>query len=91
MKIKEGDYVEVIAGADVGKRGKVLRTFPKKNRVIVEGLNYVFKHLKKSQKNPQGGRIEKEAPIHVSNVMLYSVHYQKTTRSRKKYEMKESE
>ena len=73
------------------KEGKFCEHSLKKNRVIVEGLNYVFKHLKKSQKNPQGGRIEKEAPIHVSNVMLYSVHYQKTTRSRSKYEMKESE
>ena len=91
MKIKQGDYVQVIAGADVGKKGKVLRIFPKKNKVVVEGLNYVFKHLKKSQKNPQGGRIEKEAPMHVSNVMLYSVHHQQPTRSRSKYEMKESE
>ncbi|WP_372368567.1 50S ribosomal protein L24 [Candidatus Uabimicrobium sp. HlEnr_7] len=91
MKIKQGDYVQVIAGKDVGKRGKVLRTFSHKDKVVVEGLNYVHKHLKKSQQNPQGGRIEKEAAIHVSNVMLYSVHYQKTTRSRSTYEMKESE
>lgn len=91
MKIREGDYVQVIAGDDAGKKGKILHVFIKKNKVVVEGVNNIFKHVKKSQQNPQGGRIEKEAPINASNVMLYNTHYQKTTRSRSKYEMKESE
>lgn len=91
MKIRKGDYVQIIKGDEAGKRGKVLRAFPKKNKVVVEGLNYVYKHLKKSQQHPQGGRIQKEAPICVANVMLYSPHLQKATRTRKQYDMKESE
>ena len=59
----------VVSGDDRGKRGRVLRLVPEKNRVIVEGVNLVFKHLRKSQQNPQGGRVQREAPIAVSNVM----------------------
>src|ERR1700684_447932 len=66
--IKSGDQVVVIAGADRGKTGRVLRILPVKNRVIVEGINRVWKHVKPSQRYPQGGRIQKEAPIHISNV-----------------------
>lgn len=68
--IKSNDNVEIICGDDRGKVGKVLRVLPDKNQVIVEGVNVVFKHLKRSPKHPQGGRIEKEAPIHRSNVRL---------------------
>ncbi|KPC97830.1 50S ribosomal protein L24 [Geobacillus sp. BCO2] len=61
--------MQVISGKDKGKQGVILAAFPKKNRVIVEGVNIVKKHAKPSQANPQGGIIEKEAPIHVSKVM----------------------
>lgn len=70
-KIKKGDYVQIISGDDKGERGRVLRILTKTNRVVVEGYNYVFRHVRKSQKNPQGGRIQKEAPIHISNVKVY--------------------
>jgi large subunit ribosomal protein L24 len=69
MHVKKGDKVQVISGKDKGKQGVVLAAFPKKNRVLVEGVNIVKKHAKPTQANPQGGIIEKEAPIHVSNVM----------------------
>ena len=68
-RIRKGDTVAVIAGDDKGRRGKVLRIIPEKNRVVVEGVNLVFKHLRKSQENPNGGRIRREAPLHMSNVM----------------------
>ena len=70
MKIRKNDNVMVIAGNDRGKTGKVLKVFPKKNRVIVESINIRKRHTKPSQNNPQGGILEKEAPINVSNVML---------------------
>jgi large subunit ribosomal protein L24 len=70
LKIKKGDMVKVIAGANKGKEGKVLEMLPKKNRVLVEGVNIISKHSKPSNENPQGGIIKKEAPIHISNVML---------------------
>jgi large subunit ribosomal protein L24 len=69
MHVKKGDKVMVISGKDKGKTGVILAAFPKKNRVIVEGVNIVKKHAKPSQLNPQGGIISQEAPIHVSNVM----------------------
>ena len=70
-KIKSGDMVVVIAGADSNppKTGRVLRVLKDKNRVVVEGVNRVWKHVRPSQRNPQGGRIQKDAPIHLSNVM----------------------
>ncbi|MBO8152510.1 MAG: 50S ribosomal protein L24 [Candidatus Marinimicrobia bacterium] len=71
LKIKKGDTVIVISGDDKGKVGKVLKVFPKKQRVIVEGVNFIKRHTRPSQKNPQGGIIEKEAPIHISNVVLW--------------------
>jgi large subunit ribosomal protein L24 len=69
MHVKKGDKVMVISGKDKGKQGVILEAFPKKDRVLVEGVNIVKKHSKPSQINPQGGIISKEAPIHVSNVM----------------------
>lgn len=69
MHVKKGDKVKVITGKDKGKTGIVLAVFPKKNRVIVEGVNIVKKHAKPSQDNPQGGILDIEAPIHASNVM----------------------
>ncbi|WP_337174461.1 50S ribosomal protein L24 [Paludisphaera sp.] len=76
MHIRKDDQVEVIAGDDKGSPGnrriaKVLRAIPSKNKVVVQGVNRVYKHLKPSQKNPQGGRLSKEMPVDVSNVMLY--------------------
>lgn len=59
----------VITGADRGKTGRVLRILGDKNRVIVEGINRVWKHVRPNQRNPQGGRIQKDAPIHISNVL----------------------
>jgi len=70
MKIKKNDSVIVISGNSKGKTGKVLKVFPSINKVIIEGVNLRKRHTKPNQKNPQGGIIEKEAPIHVSNVML---------------------
>ncbi|MCX6151569.1 MAG: 50S ribosomal protein L24 [Ignavibacteriales bacterium] len=70
MKIHKNDNVMIIAGNYNGKTGKVLKVFPKENRVIVEGVNLRKRHTKPSQKSPQGGIIEKEAPINVSNVMV---------------------
>jgi large subunit ribosomal protein L24 len=67
--IRSGDQVMVIAGADKGKVGRVLRIIADKDRVVVEGINRVWKHVRPSQKYPQGGRIQKDAPIHLSNVM----------------------
>lgn len=69
MHVKKGDKVQVISGKDKGKQGVILAAYPKKNRVLVEGVNIVKKHSKPSQANPQGGIISQEAPIHVSNVM----------------------
>jgi large subunit ribosomal protein L24 len=70
MHVKKGDKVQVMTGKDKGKQGVVLTAMPKIDRVIVEGVNMINKHSKPSQLNPQGGIVEKEAPIHVSNVML---------------------
>ena len=67
--IRSGDNVVVIAGRDKGKSGKVLRILTAKDRVVVEGINRVWKHVRPSQRSPQGGRIQKDAPIHISNVM----------------------
>ena len=69
MHVKKGDKVMVISGKDKGKTGVILASFPKKERVLVEGVNIAKKHSKPSQANPQGGIISQEAPIHVSNVM----------------------
>ncbi|UIN46377.1 50S ribosomal protein L24 [Bacillus licheniformis] len=69
MHVKKGDKVMVISGKDKGKQGVILAAFPKKDRVIVEGVNMVKKHAKPTQANPQGGILNQEAPIHVSNVM----------------------
>lgn len=66
----KNDLVEVIAGDEKGKTGKVLKVFPDKGRVLVEGVNYIFRHVRPSPKNPQGGRIQKEAPIAASNVLV---------------------
>lgn len=76
MHIRKDDQVEVITGDDRGsakerKIAKVLRAIPSRNKIVVEGINRVYKHMRPSQKNPQGGRLSKEMPIDVSNVLLY--------------------
>ena len=70
LTIRKGDRVHVIAGKDKGKEGKVLRSMPEKERVVVENVHMIKKHTRPSQKNQQGGIIEMEGTIHVSNVML---------------------
>lgn len=69
MHVKKGDKVKVISGKDKGQVGTILEAYPKKERVLVEGVNMMKKHSKPSNDNPQGGIVTKEAPIHVSNVM----------------------
>jgi large subunit ribosomal protein L24 len=70
MRIKVNDVVMVISGEDRGSKGKVLRVERDDNKLVVEGVNRVYKHVRRSQKNPQGGRLSKEMPISLSNVML---------------------
>ena len=70
IRIKSGDTVRVIAGDHKGSEGKVLRVLRDRNKAIVEGINTVSKHEKPSAQNPQGGIVEKEAPIHISNLSL---------------------
>jgi large subunit ribosomal protein L24 len=80
MFFRIDDEVEVIAGADKGHRGKVLKIDRSKNKLVVEGAGRVWKHVKRSQKNPQGGRLSKEMPISASNVMLIDPSSGKPTR-----------
>jgi len=68
--VKKNDMVKIIAGKEKGKTGKVLRVFPAKGRVVVESLNVVKRHTRASQQNQEGGIVEKEAAISISNVML---------------------
>ena len=72
MKIKKGDTVKIISGNDLGKSGRVIKVLPAKDKIFVEGLNMVKKHARPNQENPQGGIIEKEAAVHISNVMYVS-------------------
>ncbi len=80
MHVKKGDKVMVITGKDKGKTGVILAAFPKKERVLVEGVNVVKKHTGPSQMNPQGGIVEEEAAIHVSNVMPLDPKTEEPTR-----------
>ncbi|MDH3582787.1 MAG: 50S ribosomal protein L24 [Phycisphaerae bacterium] len=80
--IRQGDLVMVTAGNDRGSTGKILKVLTKENRVLVEGINIRKRHVKPSQANPQGGRIEKEMPIHISNVSPVSPSTGKPTRVR---------
>ena len=81
-RLKSGDLVEVVSGAEKGKRGKVLRVNRPERRITVQGVNMVYKHLRKSQKHPQGGRIQLEAALHISNVLLVDPKSGKPTRVR---------
>lgn len=68
LHVKKGDLVEVLSGDDRGKRGKILEAMPGDGKIVVEGINRKWKHLRRSQQNPQGGRIEREFPIHACKV-----------------------
>lgn len=81
-RVKKDDIVEVIAGDHRGARGKVLRVLGDKDRVLVEGVNMVYRHVRKSRQNPQGGRIQKEAPLHISNVQPIDPKTDRPTRVR---------
>lgn len=70
IRLKKNDRVRVISGNHKGKEGKILKVFREKKRIIVEGVNIIKRHTRPNQKNPQGGISQKEAPIHISNVML---------------------
>lgn len=80
MRIKKGDTVKVIAGKDKGKTGVVLKTFPLEDRIIVEKINMVTKHMKPRGPQNPGGIEKQEAPIHVSNVMYFDTKSNKTTK-----------
>ena len=80
MQIKTGDKVVIISGKDKGKEGVVLAAHPSKNKVVVEGVNVVKKHVRPSQMNPDGGIVEFVAPIHASNVMIVDPKSGKPTR-----------
>lgn len=84
MKIAKNDVVEVIAGNDRGKRGKVLKVLPRTNRVVVEGANFIHRHTRPRRQGDQGGIIEKEAPMNVSNVMLICTKCNKGVRVKTK-------
>ncbi|MFL5329421.1 MAG: 50S ribosomal protein L24 [Gemmataceae bacterium] len=81
MHIRKDDIVQVLTGDDKGKRGRVLRILSKTGKVVVEGVNKVYKHLKPSRQSQQGGRLSKEMPIHVSNVALIDPTSNKPTRA----------
>jgi large subunit ribosomal protein L24 len=78
--VRKGDTIMVIAGDDKGKTGEVLRVDPKKGKVLVQGINRVYKHMKPSRKHPQGGRIQKEMPFNMSNVLPLDPKAQRPTR-----------
>ncbi len=80
MLIRKGDMVRVVTGDDKGATGRVLRVIRDKNKLVVEGVNKVYRHLKPSRRNPQGGRLSKEMPLDVSNVMLIDPSSNKPTR-----------
>lgn len=80
LRIKKNDTVVVLAGEDKGKTGKVLKVLVEKNRALVEGVNMVSKSTKPSAKNPQGGIVKQEAPIHISNLSLVDPKSGKATR-----------
>ena len=84
-RIKKNDNVAVIAGKDKGKKGKVLFVFPNKDKALVEGVNFVKKHMRKTQQDQQGGVAQKEMPIHLSNLMLVCKRCNKPVRVKVAY------
>ena len=79
-KIKKNDIVYVLAGRDKGKTGKVFKVMPKKDRALVEGINYVKKHARKTKTDQQGGIIQMESAIHISNIALFCKNCNKASR-----------
>jgi large subunit ribosomal protein L24 len=88
MKVKVGDNVRILAGKDKGKEGRIIKTLKKDNKVVVEGINIIKKHVKPNRMNEVGSIVEVEAPIHVSNVKV--VEETKKAKATKKSEKKES-
>ena len=84
LHIRRGDQVEVIGGVDAGRRGRVLKVFPKKARALVEGINFIKRHTRPGPRNQQGGIVEKEAPVHISKLMLIDPQTDERTRIRRK-------
>ncbi len=82
LHIKKGDMVEIIAGDNKGATGKVLRVIPEKNKVTIQGQNVAKKHVRPSRRNPQGGRITIEQPIHISNVLPVNPKSSRGSRTR---------
>jgi large subunit ribosomal protein L24 len=80
LRIRKGDKVKVLAGKDRGKTGKVIQVYPTAERALVEGVNMVKKHMRKSQQNPNGAIVSKELPIHISNLSLLDPSSNKPTR-----------
>src|SRR5262245_35750711 len=80
MHIRKDDTVQVIAGDDKGKRGRALAVMPGEGKILIEGVNRVYKHMKASRRNPQGGRLSKEMPIDLSNVQLIDPTTNRPTR-----------
>lgn len=85
VHVKKGDTVLVITGKHAGKKGKVISVIPDKSRVVVEGVNIVKRHTRPTRNMPQGGIVQKEAPIHSSNVMLFCTKCNSPTRVGKKF------
>lgn len=92
MKVKVGDNVKVLAGKDKGKEGRIIKTLKKDNKVVVEGINVIKKHVKPNRMNEVGSIVEVEAPIHVSNVKVVAETKKETKKAKttKKSEKKES-
>ena len=92
MKVKVGDNVKVLAGKDKGKEGRIIKTLKKDNKVVVEGINVIKKHVKPIRRNEVGSIVEVEAPIHVSNVKVVAETKKETKKAKttKKSEKKES-
>lgn len=80
LRLKKGDMIQIVSGEHKGQTGKILKVFPAKGQALVEGRNIVKRHTKPNQKNQQGGILEKEAPIHISNLMLLCEKTEKPTR-----------
>jgi len=82
LHVKKGDLVEIISGDDKGRRGKILSVNPVTGKVVVEGMNRSYRHVKPSRRNPQGGRLHIEQPINISNVLPVNPKTNKPTRVR---------
>jgi large subunit ribosomal protein L24 len=84
MHIRKDDIVQVLNGDDAGSTGRVLRTLPDKGKVVVEGINRVYRHMRPSRRNQQGGRLSKEMPVDASNVLLVCASCRKGVRTGKR-------